>query len=85
MGVARSGSEEGRGPVGRLRAKAAGPAVAALLRDVVANPGASNSADFLTDREREILQLVEDETGLHRGMALTAAGVWLAMREPART
>lgn len=35
-----------------------GPAVAALLRDVLANPGASNSPDFLTDREREILKLV---------------------------
>lgn len=37
-----------------------GPAVAALLRDVVANPGSSNSSDFLTDREREILQLVAE-------------------------
>jgi DNA-binding NarL/FixJ family response regulator len=37
-----------------------GPAVAALLRDVVANPAASSSADFLTDREREILQLVAE-------------------------
>ena len=37
-----------------------GPAVAALLRNVVANPSASNSADFLTDREREILQLVAE-------------------------
>ena len=35
-----------------------GPAVAALLRDVVARPHASNSPDFLTDREREILKLV---------------------------
>lgn len=35
-----------------------GPAVAALLRDVVANPRASNTSDFLTDREREILKLV---------------------------
>jgi DNA-binding NarL/FixJ family response regulator len=35
-----------------------GPAVAALLRDVVANPGTSSSPDFLTDREREILKLV---------------------------
>jgi DNA-binding NarL/FixJ family response regulator len=35
-----------------------GPAVAALLRDVVAHPGTSNSPDFLTDREREILKLV---------------------------
>lgn len=37
-----------------------GPAIAGLLRDVVANPGSSNSADFLTDREREILQLVAE-------------------------
>ena len=37
-----------------------GPAVAALLRNVVANPGASASSDFLTDREREILQLVAE-------------------------
>jgi DNA-binding NarL/FixJ family response regulator len=35
-----------------------GPAVAALLRDVVGHPGASTSPDFLTDREREILKLV---------------------------
>ncbi len=37
-----------------------GPSVAALLRNVVANPGASSSSDFLTDREREILQLVAE-------------------------
>ena len=37
-----------------------GPAVAALLRNVVANPSANSSADFLTDREREILQLVAE-------------------------
>lgn len=37
-----------------------GPAVAALLRNVVANPSASTSSDFLTDREREILQLVAE-------------------------
>jgi DNA-binding NarL/FixJ family response regulator len=37
-----------------------GPAVAALLRNVVANPSASATADFLTDREREILQLVAE-------------------------
>jgi len=37
-----------------------GPAVAALLRNVVANPGASNTPDFLTDREREILQLIAE-------------------------
>ena len=35
-------------------------AVAALLRNVVANPSASASSDFLTDREREILQLVAE-------------------------
>jgi DNA-binding NarL/FixJ family response regulator len=37
-----------------------GPAVAALLRNVVANPGASSTPDFLTDREREILQLIAE-------------------------
>jgi DNA-binding NarL/FixJ family response regulator len=37
-----------------------GPAVAGLLRNVVANPGSSNTPDFLTDREREILQLVAE-------------------------
>jgi DNA-binding NarL/FixJ family response regulator len=34
-----------------------GPAVAALLRDVVAQ-GSASQPDFLTDREREILKLV---------------------------
>ena len=37
-----------------------GPAVAALLRNVVANPTSSGASDFLTDREREILQLVAE-------------------------
>ncbi len=37
-----------------------GPAVASLLRNVVANPASSPTADFLTDREREILQLVAE-------------------------
>jgi DNA-binding NarL/FixJ family response regulator len=37
-----------------------GPAVASLLRNVVANPASSATADFLTDREREILQLVAE-------------------------
>jgi DNA-binding NarL/FixJ family response regulator len=37
-----------------------GPAVAGLLRNVVANPGSSNTPDFLTDREREILQLIAE-------------------------
>ena len=37
-----------------------GPAVAALLRNVVANPASSSAPDFLTDREREILQLVAE-------------------------
>lgn len=37
-----------------------GPAVAALLRNVVANPASSAAPDFLTDREREILQLVAE-------------------------
>jgi len=41
-------------------ARTSAPAVAALLRNVVANPGASNTPDFLTDREREILQLVAE-------------------------
>ena len=34
--------------------------MAALLRNVVANPGAGGASDFLTDREREILQLVAE-------------------------
>ena len=37
-----------------------GPSVAALMRDVVANPAASQTADFLTEREREILKLVAE-------------------------
>jgi DNA-binding NarL/FixJ family response regulator len=37
-----------------------GPAVAALLRNVVANPAACSAADFLNDRECEILQLVAE-------------------------
>lgn len=37
-----------------------GPAIAALLRDVVTNPSSARSPDFLTDREREILQLVAE-------------------------
>lgn len=37
-----------------------GPAVASLLRNVLANPGISNTPDFLTDREREVLQLVAE-------------------------
>jgi DNA-binding NarL/FixJ family response regulator len=37
-----------------------GPAVASLLRNVVANPSASKTVDFLTDREREILQLIAE-------------------------
>ncbi len=37
-----------------------GPAVAALLRNVIANPTAQSSGDLLTDREREILQLVAE-------------------------
>jgi DNA-binding NarL/FixJ family response regulator len=37
-----------------------GPAVAGLLRNVIANPAASSTADFLTGREREILQLVAE-------------------------
>lgn len=37
-----------------------GPNVAALLLNVVTNPGAASSHDMLTDREREILQLVAE-------------------------
>ena len=37
-----------------------GPAVANVLRTVVANPEAGRSRDFLTEREREILQLVAE-------------------------
>src|SRR5882672_10575813 len=37
-----------------------GPAVAALLRNVVEGLETSSTADFLTDREREILQLVAE-------------------------
>jgi DNA-binding NarL/FixJ family response regulator len=37
-----------------------GPAVAALLRNVMANPGAGNAFDMLTSREREILKLVAE-------------------------
>jgi DNA-binding NarL/FixJ family response regulator len=37
-----------------------GPAIAAVLRSVVANPGSGGSPDFLTEREREILQLVAE-------------------------
>lgn len=37
-----------------------GPAVAALLRNAMANPGAGNAFDMLTSREREILQLIAE-------------------------
>ncbi|HEY5080164.1 MAG TPA: response regulator transcription factor [Opitutaceae bacterium] len=37
-----------------------GPAIAAVLRNVVANPESASSPDFLTTREREILQLVAE-------------------------
>lgn len=37
-----------------------GPAIAAVLRTVVANPDSGSSPDFLTEREREILQLVAE-------------------------
>ena len=46
-----------------------GPAVASLLRNVVANPAASSAADFLTDREREVLQLVA-ESHSTKGIAI---------------
>jgi DNA-binding NarL/FixJ family response regulator len=37
-----------------------GPAVAALLRNAMANPSSGNAFDLLTDREREILQLIAE-------------------------
>ncbi len=37
-----------------------GPAIADVLRTVVANPESSSSPDFLTEREREILKLVAE-------------------------
>jgi len=37
-----------------------GPAIASVLRTVVANPESGRSPDFLTEREREILQLVAE-------------------------
>ncbi|HEY1764914.1 MAG TPA: response regulator transcription factor [Opitutaceae bacterium] len=37
-----------------------GPAIASVLRTVVANPESGGSPDFLTEREREILQLVAE-------------------------
>ncbi|HUG11465.1 MAG TPA: response regulator transcription factor [Opitutaceae bacterium] len=37
-----------------------GPGVASLLLNVVTNPGSSSSHDMLTDREREVLQLVAE-------------------------
>ena len=37
-----------------------GPAVAGLLRAVVTNPTSNRAPDLLTDREREILQLVAE-------------------------
>jgi len=37
-----------------------GPAIANVLRSVVANPETSRSPDFLTEREREVLQLVAE-------------------------
>jgi DNA-binding NarL/FixJ family response regulator len=37
-----------------------GPAIANVLRTVVANPESGGSPDFLTEREREILQLVAE-------------------------
>jgi DNA-binding NarL/FixJ family response regulator len=37
-----------------------GPAIASVLRNVVAHPESGESPDFLTEREREILQLVAE-------------------------
>lgn len=39
-----------------------GPGVAALLLNVVSNPGSASSHDMLTDREREVLQLVAESS-----------------------
>ncbi|MBM3865752.1 MAG: response regulator transcription factor [Verrucomicrobia bacterium] len=36
------------------------PGGASLLRNILANPASSSAADFLTDREREILKLVAE-------------------------
>lgn len=36
------------------------PVIANLIREVVGNPAGARSPDFLTDREREILQLVAE-------------------------
>jgi DNA-binding NarL/FixJ family response regulator len=52
-----------------------GPAVAALLHNVVSNPAASATPDFLTDREREILQLVaESHSSKKIGQMLKISG-----------
>jgi DNA-binding NarL/FixJ family response regulator len=37
-----------------------GPAITSVLRNVVAHPESGGSPDFLTEREREILQLVSE-------------------------
>jgi DNA-binding NarL/FixJ family response regulator len=37
-----------------------GPAIASVLRNVVAHPESGGSPDFLTEREREIMQLVAE-------------------------
>jgi DNA-binding NarL/FixJ family response regulator len=37
-----------------------GPAIASLLRTVVSNPESASSPDFLTNREREVMQLVAE-------------------------
>jgi DNA-binding NarL/FixJ family response regulator len=37
-----------------------GPAIASLLRTVVAHPESGGSPDFLTEREREVMQLVAE-------------------------
>ena len=37
-----------------------GPAIASVLRNVVSHPGSSGSPDLLTEREREIIQLVAE-------------------------
>jgi DNA-binding NarL/FixJ family response regulator len=50
-----------------------GPAIASVLRNVVAHPESGGSPDFLTEREREILKLVAE------GYSTKAIGVKLGI------
>jgi hypothetical protein len=58
-----------------------GPAIASVLRNVVANPESGGSPDFLTEREREILQLVA-EGPQHEGDRLQARDKRQDRRQP---